>query len=68
MELPLKGGVGRFDGGELLELHEGAVHAVLSVAELDEMSVGVADGSVVVNHDAFHCLHQTTLDVAWAGG
>ena len=68
MELPLEGGVGGLDGGQLLELHEGSVHPVLSIAELDQVTVGVADGSVVVDHDALHRLHQTTLDVSCGRG
>ncbi len=65
MKLPLKVDVRRFDGGQGLELHEGTVHPVLAVAQLQELAVGVPHGSIVVYHQPLHGLDQPTLDVPW---
>ena len=35
--------------------------------ELDDLSNGVPDGAVVVDHDRLHSLDQTTLDVTSLG-
>eukprot|EP00052_Salpingoeca_macrocollata_P029267 m.293933 g.293933 ORF g.293933 m.293933 type:complete len:699 (-) comp22962_c0_seq7:2402-4498(-) len=51
-------------GGQLLVLDKGAVHAVLAVAQLDQIAVGVAHRAVVLQTQALHALDQAPLDVA----
>jgi hypothetical protein len=50
-----------------LMLDEGAVHAVLAVYELDQISKRVANRAAVVDHDILECLHESTLNVTRLG-
>ena len=59
----LKGRVRGFDAGELLKLHEGTVHPILSVPQLEKLSVGIPHCSIVVHHETLHSLDERTLDV-----
>ena len=68
VEPPLEGIIRRFDGGQLLELHERSVHPVLPVPQLYQVTIRVPNGPVVVHHEPFHGLDQTTLDVPRLGG
>ena len=65
---PLEGIIRRLDGGQLLELHERSVHPVLPVPQLYQVTIRVPNGPVVVHHEPFHGLDQTTLDVPRLGG
>lgn len=64
LEVLLKLCIGWFDAGNHLELHLGPIHTILAVTKLEQLLVRVADGPVVVHHQAFHGLDQTTLDIA----
>ena len=63
VEPSLKGRVRGFDAGELLKLHEGTVHPILPIPQLEKLSVGVPHCSIVVHHETLHSLDETTLDV-----
>ena len=46
----------------LLDAH--AVHAVLPVQELHDVTHGIAHSAVVADDQVLHSLHQAALDVA----
>ena len=68
VEPPLKGIIGRLDGGQLLELHERSIHPILPVPQLYQVTIRVPNGPIVVDHEPLHGFDQTTLDVPRLGG
>ncbi len=63
VEPSLEGIIGRLDGAQLLKLHESSVHPVLPVPKLNQVTIRVSNGPVIVHHKTLHGLDQTTLDV-----
>lgn len=68
VESPLKGIIGRFDGGQLLELHERSIHPILPIPQLNQVTVRISYCPVIVHHETLHGLDETTLDIPRLGG
>lgn len=61
--LLLKGLVGGFECGHVLELHVLSCQAIFTVAQLHHLVDGVPHCAVILHHHRLHGLDQTTLDV-----
>lgn len=50
-----------------LSLHEGTIHSILSIQELNDITIRIPDCRVVSNFQILHRLDQSTLDITSLG-
>lgn len=55
------------EGRDVLFFNKGAVHAILAIDELDEITEGMSDGPIIADLNILQGLHETTLDVTRFG-